>query len=73
MTEGLLLAFLVWVSAHVEATGLAEEAWLPDRMMALHLPGEATEARLVWTGDGPRLAASWLDAKYPKPLLDLST
>lgn len=63
MTDGLVLAFLIWAAAHVEATGLAEEAWLPDRMAVLHLPGDIHEARLVWTGDGPRLAAAWLSAR----------
>jgi hypothetical protein len=63
VTDGLPLAFLIWVTAHVEATGLAEEAWTPEALRVLHLPGEGTEARLVWTGDGPRLAASWLSAR----------
>ncbi len=63
MSDALLLAFLIWVTAHVEATGLAEEAWNPEVIRVLHLPGEETEARLVWTGDGPQLAASWLSAR----------
>ena len=63
MTDGLLIAFLIWATAHVEATGLPDEAWLPEALRVLHLPGEGTMARLVWTGDGPRLAASWLSAR----------
>lgn len=61
--DGFLFLFLAWVAAHVEATGLADEAWLPEALRVLHLPGTETEARLVWTGDGPRLAASWLSAR----------
>lgn len=63
MSDGLPLAFLIWVTAHVEAAGIPEEVYLPEAMKVLHLPGEATEARLVWTGDGPRLAAAWLSAR----------
>lgn len=63
MSDGLALAFLIWVAAHVEAAGIPEEVYLPERMAVLHLPGDGTEARLVWTGDGPRLAAAWLNAR----------
>ena len=66
--DGFLFAFLAWVAAHVEATGIPEEVYLPERMAVLHLPGEGTMARLVWTGDGPRLAAVWLSARnVPAP------
>lgn len=63
MSDGLLLAFLLWATTHVEAAGFPEEVYLPERMAVLHMPGEQTEARLVWTGDGPRLAAVWLSAR----------
>lgn len=68
MSDGLILAFLIWVAAHVTASGFPEEVWLPERMSVLHLPGEDTQARLVWIGDGPRLAAAWLSAQsVPEP------
>lgn len=70
MSDGLVLTFFVWVTAHVAASGIPEEMWLPEQMTVLHLPGEAMEARLVWTGDGPQLAASFLAAKYPSPFVD---
>lgn len=57
---GLLVAFLVWLEDALAASGIPPEMREEEKMAIRHLPGSETEARIVWTGDGPWLAATFL-------------
>lgn len=70
MIDPLTLPFLLWATAHHEASGIPEEMRLEDHVRVQMVPGSETEAHLVWCSDGLMLAASFLEAKSPSPLVD---